>query len=90
MWTIQQIDDYLPLKTVQVQCLVGYCTRCAFINDNHISAAQVAGLAMGQKLRSLNIRIVRARLDGFGAGRITSLKGITQAGKGHSEMTSTN
>ena len=40
----------------------------------------MADLAMGQKLRSLNIQIVRARLDGFGAGRITSLKGITQAG----------
>ncbi len=44
-------------------------------------AAQVAGLAMGQKLRSLNIRTIRVRISGFNAGRIASLKGITQAGE---------
>lgn len=43
-------------------------------------AAQATGLAMGQKLRTLNQRTVRVRIDGFNAGRIAVLTGLTQAG----------
>ena len=43
-------------------------------------AAQATGLVVGQKLRQMNHRIVRVRIDGFNAGRIASLLGITQAG----------
>jgi len=43
-------------------------------------AAQATGLAMGQKLRTLNQRTVRVRVDGFNVGRIATLNGLTQAG----------
>jgi len=43
-------------------------------------AAQATGLAMGQKLRTLNQKTVRVRVDGFNVGRISSLTGLTQAG----------
>ncbi len=42
------------------------------------SAAQVTGLAVGQKLRSMNIKTVRCRVAGFNAGRIAAIKGINQ------------
>ncbi len=43
-------------------------------------AAQAAGLAMGQKLRLLNVRTVKVQIGGFNAGRIAVLKGLTQSG----------
>ena len=43
-------------------------------------AAQATGLAMGQKLRNLNQRTIRVRVDGFNAGRISAITGLIQAG----------
>ena len=43
-------------------------------------AAQATALVVGQKLRQMNIRTVRVRIDGFNAGRISSILGIIQAG----------
>ena len=43
-------------------------------------AAQITGLTMGQKLRQLNHKTVRVRIDGFNVGRISAVLGITQAG----------
>eukprot|EP00092_Neocalanus_flemingeri_P041804 GFUD01045532.1.p1 GENE.GFUD01045532.1~~GFUD01045532.1.p1 ORF type:complete len:234 (+),score=64.32 GFUD01045532.1:39-740(+) len=43
-------------------------------------AGQVAGLNMGQKLRGLGIKTVRLRINGFNAARVSTIKGITQAG----------
>ena len=43
-------------------------------------AGQVAGLNMGQKLRGLGIKTVRVRINGFNAARISTVKGIAQAG----------
>jgi len=53
-----------------------------FINSKKKTnvAAQATGLAMGQKLRTLNQKTVRVRIDGFNVGRIASLTGLTQAG----------
>lgn len=43
-------------------------------------AAQAIGLAMGQKLRTMNQRTVRVRVDGFNLGRVPAVQGLTQAG----------
>ena len=43
-------------------------------------AGQVAGLNMGQKLRGLGIRTIRVRINGFNAARVSTMKGIIQAG----------
>ena len=43
-------------------------------------AGQVAGLNMGQKLRGLGIKTIRLRINGFNAARVSTIKGITQAG----------
>ena len=43
-------------------------------------AGQVAGLSMGQKLRGFGIRTIRLRINGFNAARISTVKGIVQAG----------
>jgi ribosomal protein S11 len=43
-------------------------------------AGQVAGMSMGQKLRSYGIKHVRIRINGFNAARESTIKGITQAG----------
>ena len=43
-------------------------------------AAQAVGLAMGQKLRTMNHRTVRARVDGFNMGRVPVMQGLVQAG----------
>jgi len=43
-------------------------------------AAQAIGLAMGQKLRTMNQRTVRVRVDGFNIGRVPAVQGLTQAG----------
>ena len=36
---------------------------------------------MGQKLRSLGIKHVRVRINGFNAARVSTVKGITQVNK---------
>ena len=41
----------------------------------------VSGLNMGQKLRSLGIKHVRVRINGFNAARVSTVKGITQVNK---------
>jgi len=53
-----------------------------FLNAKKKSAvaAQAVGLAMGQKLRTMNQRTVRVRLKGFNLGRIPSVQGLVQAG----------
>ena len=38
----------------------------------------ILGLNMGQKLRSLGIKHVRVRINGFNAARASTVKGITQ------------
>jgi len=43
-------------------------------------AGQATGLIVGQKLRQMNHRTVRVRIDGFNTARIASILGITQAG----------
>ncbi|XP_023328791.1 28S ribosomal protein S11, mitochondrial [Eurytemora carolleeae] len=43
-------------------------------------AGQVAGMMMGQKLRSYGIKHIRVRINGFNAARESTIKGITQAG----------
>merc|ERR1719184_626158 len=43
-------------------------------------AGQVAGLNMGQKLRGFGIKTIRLRINGFNAARISTVKGIVQAG----------
>ena len=43
-------------------------------------AAQATGLTMGQKLRTLNQKTVRVRIDGFNVGRLDCLTGLKQAG----------
>lgn len=43
-------------------------------------AAQATGLLVGQKLRQMNYKTIRVRVDGFNLGRISSITGITQAG----------
>jgi len=53
-----------------------------FLNAKKKSAvaAQAVGLAMGQKLRTMNQRTVRVRLKGFNLGRIPAVQGLVQAG----------
>ncbi len=65
-------------------------TRLHYVTPRHIGflnakkrgsvAAQAAAIAMGQKLRLLNVRTVRVRLDGFNVGRIAALKGLASTG----------
>ena len=43
-------------------------------------AAQAVGNIVGQKLRLLNMRTVRVRIDGFNQGRLSSVKGLVQSG----------
>jgi len=43
-------------------------------------AAQATGLVAGQKLRQMNQKTIRVRIDGFNLGRLSSLNGILQAG----------
>ena len=43
-------------------------------------AAQATGLVAGQKLRQMNQKTIRVRIDGFNLGRLSSLQGILQAG----------
>ena len=43
-------------------------------------AAQATALIVGQKLRQMNHRTVRVRIDGFNTGRSSSLLGIIQSG----------
>ena len=43
-------------------------------------AAQATGHVVGQKLRMLNMRTVRLRIDGYNAGRLSSVKGLVQSG----------
>ena len=43
-------------------------------------AAQFTANAVGQKLRLLNMRTIRIRIEGFSEGRIASVKGLVQAG----------
>ena len=43
-------------------------------------AAQATGHVVGQKLRMLNMRTVRLRVEGFNAGRLSSIKGMVQSG----------
>ena len=43
-------------------------------------AAQYTANAVGQKLRLLNMRTIRIRIEGFSEGRVASVKGLVQAG----------
>ena len=43
-------------------------------------AAQATGHVVGQKLRMLNMRTIRLRIDGYNAGRLSSVKGLVQSG----------
>ena len=43
-------------------------------------AAQATGHVVGQRLRMLNMRTVRLRIEGFNAGRLSSIKGLVQSG----------
>lgn len=58
------------------------CVAQGFLHSKKKStvAAQAIGLAMGQKLRTMNQRTVRVRVDGFNMGRIPAVQGLTQAG----------
>jgi len=58
------------------------CVAQGFLHSKKKSAvaAQAMGLAMGQKLRTMNQRTVRVRVDGFNLGRLPAVQGLAQAG----------
>ena len=57
-------------------------TKHGFLNAKKRTnvAGQVAGLNMGQKLRGMGIKTIRLRINGFNAARVSTVKGIAQAG----------